>query len=170
MRLHIFILLFFILIASCASVRTAEECNRLGMQSRSAGDIEGAIKYHKCAVTKEPENVEYVNNLGRAYFKARDYKNAALMFSKAAGIKLNDTAILKNLGAALGYTHEYARSASAYLKAIELNPLDYRAYFELAIVYAMEGSMDKAYDIYNKLNDLEPDQAGELLKILHGPR
>ena len=105
-------------------------------------EFESAIKSLKCAIFKELDIYEYSNNLGRAYFKARDYDSAASMFSKAAEVNPTDSAVYMNLGAALGNVKEYDRSVASYLKAIELNPLEPRAYYELAIVYIQAGTMD----------------------------
>ena len=108
---------------------------RMGQLLEQIRNFEGAITFYTQAFSLEPDNntVWYFinNNLGfclnhfNHYAEAESYCRAAI---KIDPLKQN---AYKNLGISLEGQGEYTRAAELYIKAVEINAADPRAYYLL---------------------------------------
>lgn len=112
------------------------------------------------------------NGLGNLYRRKRDYENARLAYQQAYGVNKNikfDTeppvviAIHEDqktasywidLGKILFKRGAYGKAASAFQKAVQLEPTDGHAYSYLARILTAQGQYEEAISLYRKCIDL----------------
>ena len=117
------------------------------------------IGFTEATSTPENKNINY--NLAYAYFKLKEYEQAALNFQKFVDgnkddkVRLNDAYL--RLGDSYFVTTKYWPAMDAYNKAIELKGVDadYAA-FQKAISYGFVARNDKKIDDLNKFVNAFP--------------
>ncbi len=105
---------------------------------RQNGNIERAIAEYRVLSTTFPANESPYQALGKLYIEAGDYTAAKPVLRHTIEL-INDSYSYKWLGAIL-VNESDSRSAIPYLKkAVQLNPVDYQASYNLSGAYFLNG-------------------------------
>lgn len=94
-----------------------------------------------------------INSVNRNYEAAEKNINKALALDDGNALIISKAAEIARNGGRLDKNTEYL------LQAIKLNPLEYRYYYNLGIVYMWLGRWDEAYDAIEKYLYFRPDAA-----------
>lgn len=101
-------------------------------------------------------------NLGFAYARKGDTKEAVREYRKALQYDPEDKDIHYNLGYLLSKQHRYKEAIEEYKKALAGSPQDKEVYFNLALIYTTalkdKKASDEYYQKYLKLSLDEPPQ------------
>lgn len=135
-----FILLFFILTLFVPMVSASnEEISKLIMQGNKSleeNKSEEALECFNQAQTLDPLDKRIFYNMGRAYYKQKEYEQADKQFSEAATSsdkKLRSQA-LYNMGNSLFQQKKLGESVQAYTEALKDNPDDLDAKYNIELV------------------------------------
>jgi Flp pilus assembly protein TadD len=96
--------------------------NDKGYRMACAGDLDGAIREYKRAVSIHPDYPLAYNNLGMALWNKRQPKQAVQAFQKAVSIDPNDWRGHSNLGNALAAVGNLDLAIAAYTHALSIDP------------------------------------------------
>ena len=107
-----------------------------------------AIKYEK-------ENYDLYYNLGIAYTHLNDFKNAKIVYEKAAEISHFECKASFNLGKIALIYNDLDNAESYFTKAIYGEEVEAMSYYELAKVYMFKKDKEKAIIFLQKSIDLE---------------
>lgn len=150
--------LSFSLLTGCS--KSAKKLNSLGIEAFNNSDYYLAVDNFKEAVDKEPENVEYLINLGMAQLELKDYENAYKSFYVALSLDNTSREAYRGMGMVSYYSGEYSQAIGAFKKIIEqagenyddvtLEALQY--YASLEIYYQDYAVALDCYDILVKHN------------------
>lgn len=140
------------------------------------------------AIELEQENSDALKALGFFYFKNRNFSKALIFYEKA--LKLQPTSIespwarpsmrlktdlfsrqdyslYNNLGCIYGELNKFREAEKSFQRAIEFEPLNARAYLNLAYLYTKEKKLNQAIAAYQTVLHLNPEtQVLEKLNIL----
>ncbi|MCK9168914.1 MAG: tetratricopeptide repeat protein [Treponema sp.] len=97
-------------------------------------DIDMALKLFTQAYNQDKNNFEANNNLGSAYLKKEDYKNAILYFQNALKLDPGNNVVRSNLAQTFAGDGQYDNAKTSYLELIKLDNNNWDAYIELAKV------------------------------------
>jgi tetratricopeptide (TPR) repeat protein len=97
-------------------------------------DIDMALKLFTQAYNQDKNNFEANNNLGSAYLKKQDYKNAVLYFQNALKLDPGNNVVRSNLAQTFAGDGQYDNAKTTYLELIKLDNNNWDAYIELAKV------------------------------------
>ncbi len=102
----------------------AAQSNEKGLRQARKGDYQTALTYFLGAAGRAPDNAEFANNVGFAYYKLGDYDNAVTWLYKTTEIDPNRAVAYLNLGDALVKLnqHREPHAREAYKKYLELAP------------------------------------------------
>ena len=138
----ILFLSFFILCALFVSESLADQNNsadkliQLGNELGDKGDFQGAIKYYKQAIKKDPNNPRAYFMLGYIFGKIKDYDQAIDNFSISIKIDPNYARTYAMRGAAWIRKGNCGKAIDDYGKSIELYPSFEEAYNAKAWILA----------------------------------
>ncbi len=102
-----------------------------------------------------------INSVNRNYAAAEKNINRALALDDGNSLIISKAAEIARNGGRLDKNTEYL------LQAIKLNPLEYRYYYNLGIVYIWLGRWDEAYDAIEKYLYFRPEAAVQHAMIAH---
>jgi Flp pilus assembly protein TadD len=114
-----------------------------GLDALKAGEIRFAIELLEQVSISAPEFEHVFTNLGLAYFKQKNYDDAALALHRAIKSDPNDAIAYNHLGIIKRLQGQFDSARQTYQKAIQIDNTYASAYLNLGILY----------DIY--LQDLE---------------
>lgn len=97
-------------------------------------EIDTALQLFLKAYAQDKNSFEANNNLGSAYLKKQDYKNAVLYFQNALKIEPKNTTVLSNLAQTFAGDSQLDNAKTTYLELIRQDPKNMDAYIELAKV------------------------------------
>ncbi len=100
---------------------------------------EAESKYRK-AISKSPQQMEGVYNLGNAHYRSEDYQEASQRFlqtQKLATSNENRHKAFHNLGNSLMKKKDYPRAVEAYKNALRNNPKDDETRYNYALAKAL---------------------------------
>ncbi|MFO8047456.1 MAG: VWA domain-containing protein [Desulfosudaceae bacterium] len=105
---------------------------RQGRQAYEQGEYEKALKHFIEAQLKDPENPRLLYNIGDAYYKNKEYQEAARHFQDALKQAEDDEAslrrnILYNLGNTRFKQHDFKAAIDFYKQALDLDETDQQA-------------------------------------------
>lgn len=122
---------------------SAENLILRGNELGDKGDFEGAIKYYKKAIKKDPNNPRAYFMLGYIFGKIKDYNRAIDNFSISLKIDPNNATTYAMRGAAWIRKGNCGQAIDDYGKSIEINPSFEKAYNAKAWILAT--CMDDKY-------------------------
>jgi tetratricopeptide (TPR) repeat protein len=113
----------------------ARAWNNLGLDHDLLGKGSAALTCVKKAVDLDPDNSEYLVNLGNVYYNAKKFKEAVDVFSKL--VDQDPAAVFgwTGLGRSLNQTRRFKEAADAYEKAIALVPDQSDLHLLVAVIY-----------------------------------
>ena len=114
----------------------AKRANEAGLEHLAKGEIEQAAKAFERALTADVEFGPAHNNLGRVYFKQKDWYKAAWEFEYAGKLLPKHAAPRNNLGLVFEEVGQLDRAVEYYREAVNLDPenIQYRSNLCRALV------------------------------------
>jgi spermidine synthase len=100
---------------------------------------------------------------GQIAYAGRDYNKAGQVLGEAFSSNKDDMTIRYNLQVVLGLTQENQQEEITQLEKqlkqkLRQNPQDAEAYFQLAVIYEMQGELDKSADAAEESLNYNPNQ------------
>jgi Flp pilus assembly protein TadD len=114
----------------------------------------GAIPYLKVAVKIKPNEADYLHQLGLAYRRTRDLKQAEHYMLKAAAIK-EGAKLAFDLGVLYRRKGKPFKAIERYEKAIRLDPKLAAAHWDVAHMYKQARRIDDAIKAYERYVELK---------------
>ncbi len=145
---------------------------RDGNEAFEKGDFEKAVVYYQQAIADDPQNPVAYFNLGDAYYRLKNFPEAAKAFEQAT---ISEDARLKqwayyNLGNTYFQMQQYQKAVNYYQKALQLNPQDFDSKFnlELALQRLREQNQQQSQQQQqqNQSPKIEPSEFAKRLKAL----
>ncbi len=132
-----------------------------------AKNYAAAIAYYQDLLKTEPENSDFHNGLGIAYFnraqeskdaaKRADFKSAAEEYGKAFALKPSSTDLGFNAALSFQYAGELALAEGAWRAVLKQTPDDPEALSSLGATLAEMQKFDEAAQVLNRAVNLKPD-------------
>jgi uncharacterized protein (TIGR02466 family) len=121
-----------------------------GLVAHQRGRHQQAVDLIGQAVSQNPGNPGYQNNLGEAYRALRRFAEAIGCYRKALQIQPGDTNALNNLGLALHHSHRFDEAESALSEALQLAPTDPEIRVNIGNLYRDRGDLSGAAGFYRQ--------------------
>lgn len=99
----------------------------VGQEAEAEEEYKKAIERYKKFLSTNSKDPEAHYNLGQAYAGLHLYTEAVREYRQATRLKSDDSDMYYDLGMALSKLANYDEAVSAFLKAIEIDPQNYRA-------------------------------------------
>ncbi len=128
-----------------------------GNELFQAGKFEEAAQAYKEAISKEPEEPAYLNNLGICYTKLERYEEAIEAFRTMLQIRPESYVANRSLGELLGLQKRYEEALPYFAKASEISPEDPEAFYNLGACLMNVQDYDRAQAAFLKAKELKPD-------------
>lgn len=116
----------------------------LGARLEARGDRAGVIRAYRQALERDPDDVQALISLGNALRGNSqgegDPQGGLRFLSRAVALEPTNTAALNGQGLCLWYLGRHAEAAKVFRDALQVDPLDEVAYFNLANVLKAAGS------------------------------
>jgi tetratricopeptide (TPR) repeat protein len=129
----------------------------LGDTRRDAGDNTGALAAYREALQISPAYIEVWEEVGKLYFGAKKFSEAAEAFQRAVDIDASFANNWFNLALASRRAGDPSRSRDAFRRYLSLKPEDFEARLRLADVLKQLGERDAALKEYQAV--LEASEA-----------
>jgi tetratricopeptide (TPR) repeat protein len=120
---------------------------------------EEAAKSYKEAISKEPDEPIYFNNLGIVCLKLEKLDEVIKVYKKMLEIQPNSYSANKMLGETFGFKQEYREALPYFQKAVKLSPDDPDAFFSLGACLMNTGASSQALEAFIRAIGLKPDYA-----------
>ncbi len=108
-----------------------------------------AAEFFQMFVSRADDDAQAMNNLGGAYYLAGDFSSAARAWDESLAIKPTRSAY-SNTGTMYFYLGEFQKAADRYARAVDLAPLDYRLWGNLADAYYYTDNLKQVADVAYK--------------------
>jgi superkiller protein 3 len=133
----------------------------LGTVMQQQGNFAGAVAALRQALVYAPNAPEIHNSLGNALQKTGDVESARAEFQEAARlnkIKSNQQAAMfaMNTGLAKLKEGKLDEAIEGFQKAVELDPINAQAYYNLAKAFQKKGQTEAARIAEQKARELDP--------------
>jgi superkiller protein 3 len=144
---------------------SAEEYFTKGLNAQENGFNELAIEYYQKAINIDPNDADAYGNMGIAYAKLEDYREAIKCYQKVIAIDPNLAAAYGNMGSAYYYLKNYREAIRCFQKAITIDPNDAMAYKSLGNAYYNLEDYREAIRCFQKAIDLDPNYVGAYVNM-----
>lgn len=114
------------------------------------------LTFYKKNLKYLPQNSNLYTNLGNAYMKIGNKKEAIKMFKKAVKLDSKNAVAYNNLGVSYSKIGKSLEAITFYKKAIEAKPTYIKAYSNLGVEYAKVGKTKEAIRIFKKAIKMNP--------------
>ena len=119
-----------------------------------------AISSFEKHLDNNPEDSRTLNNIGFAYYKQGNLKNAEAYCRQAVKADDKYSVAYNNLGIALYHQEKYEGAKKNFEKAIELNPLYAKAMINLGLIYLQAGDKKTSKEWYQKAKAADKEYVG----------
>ncbi len=137
-------------------------------------NIDMALQLFTQAYNQDKNNFEANNDLGSAYLKKKDYKNAVFYFQNALKLDPNNNVVRSNLAQTFASDGQYDNAKTTYLELLRLDNADWDAYIELAKVCMslQDNPSAEKYLLYvqSKQSSYRKDEVDKLLTAAGGTK
>ncbi len=123
--------------------------NAMGAFLFDHGRYQEAAEFFQMFVSRADDDAQAMNNLGAAYYLAGDFSRAARTWDESLAIKPTKSAY-SNTGTMYFYLGEFQKAADRYARAVNLAPLDYRLWGNLADAYLYTDNLKQVADVAYK--------------------
>jgi len=116
---------FFIVISLSFTVpddKDSVSLNDRGMEELVKGNPSAAIDYFIKAISADPSQKHFYNNLASAYMRSGDYSKAEVYLKKSIALDENYARALSNMSITLFHLGRYRESYSFYLRSMKADP------------------------------------------------
>jgi predicted O-linked N-acetylglucosamine transferase (SPINDLY family) len=123
------------------------------------GKLDDALIGYQRAITLNPNDPEYYNNMGILLEKREEFDDAIISYNKALSIKPDYVEANYNLGNAFKKLGEIEAATFYFKKAISYNANYTQAYNNLGNILHQEGRIDEAIRMFQKAISINPSLA-----------
>jgi len=128
---------------------------RLGILLTRQGDQKKAIEAFQRATGIEPQKLEAQLGLAQAYFRSSQFQECLLVLKRLPNLDSTPEA-LNLFGATLSKVGEQGKAETVLRRAIEQDPQNHDAYYNLALVLLKKESTTEAITVFQKAVALFP--------------
>jgi tetratricopeptide (TPR) repeat protein len=128
-----------------------------GKICEARGDIDGAIREYREAISHDARDVDTLCCIASGYVKKGDYKKGVDYYLKAQKVNPWREDILLNLGIACTELKQYDRAVHILLEALRANPFNEETRFQLGKAYCGTGNLKQAIKQTQKALETSPD-------------
>jgi Flp pilus assembly protein TadD len=139
---------------------------RLGLCYERISEPEQALEHYLKAVELNPNLAVAHNNLGAVYNRMEKYEMAVPHLKQAVQLNPKQATAYNSLAHAYNRLKQYADAATSAKEAVRLSSRDADAVFNLGFAYGKLGQKTRAQDQVKKLENLNPQLARQLQKVL----
>ena len=129
------------------------------------GKIDLADKIYVEVLSQDPENYTANQLHGIALCQKTKYKDALPYLEKAYAMNQNNYEVNNNLGLAYKGLHSFDKSKKYFLNAIEIDPENFRAYFNFANLLTDNEYCDEAINHFSIASEKKPDFTDPLERL-----
>ncbi len=131
---------------------SAQRANNQGLEHLDKGELEAAQRAFESALVADVEFGPAHNNLGKVFYRQRDWYKAAWEFEYASRLMPRHAEPRNNLGLVLEEAGELDRAVDQYRQAVSLDPkpIVYRANLARALVRRGERT-DEVYRLLDEI-------------------
>ncbi|HEY2900428.1 MAG TPA: tetratricopeptide repeat protein [Polyangia bacterium] len=122
-----------------------------------------AEKQHRAAVTRDPNNAAYLNNLGFSLFLRGKFQDAIQFYSQATRLTPTNRRLRTNLGFALAARGDFRRASHEF--DMGGSPAESRN--NLGFAYERHGDLKNAFDMYSEAARLDPSSVKVHTNLVH---
>ncbi|MDC0222216.1 tetratricopeptide repeat protein [Gammaproteobacteria bacterium] len=122
-------------------------------------NLDGAIKAMEKAQELEPEDINYMANLGGVLREAKRISEAISILERAAELDPKNISIWTNLGATFQQDENISKAKAAYGKALAINPKSSRISNNLGIIAKDDRDWVSALGYFEDALEVDPDYA-----------
>jgi serine/threonine-protein kinase len=147
--------------AICAALRprTPLPHSTLGAALWRAGDLDGAIRACRHALTLKPETMMAHFNLGCALFDKGDTAGALAAWRRGLVLRPRYAGLHYQVGQALRQQGDLAGAVVSYRRVVDLDPDNARGHLNLGVCLQGLGRLDEALASYRRAIHLDPKWA-----------
>ena len=131
--------------------------NLLCLAYNNKGNFLKAIDIMNDALRQNPNNVDFLNNLGMSYAKIYKYKEAEEFYKKGLNIDKNNNQILNNLANLKKDLDKADEAVDIYNKILSRQPNAMAAIYNLANLYNTMGEFEKSKKLFFDILKLRSD-------------
>lgn len=139
--------------------------NFMGLISYELINNNDAEKYFRYALTLQPDNDNFLNNLGLSLVANGNLERAVECYKRAIELNPGEADYYNNLGTAYAESGQYEKAFEEYNKTLEIEPGKKETIRNIAFIYLMEGNFQKGWELYEIARENLP--AKVVLKNIH---
>ncbi|NCC23599.1 MAG: tetratricopeptide repeat protein [Deltaproteobacteria bacterium] len=133
-----------------------------GMDSGAMTDVAA----HMAMLQEDPRNMEALLNLGVAFMRMEAWDRALVFWNRALDVDPKNRMALNQKGVALFQMDRHEEGAQAFGELVALDPDDYRAHYNLAIVHKYYlNDPTAAREHFQAVVRIEPEEPGLLEEV-----
>jgi arylsulfatase A-like enzyme/Flp pilus assembly protein TadD len=153
--------------------RDPETLDALGVSLAENGDLAQARTAFLQALEVDPSNADVLSHLGTLSLREKDAAAARDWFEKALGKNPRLPGTLTSLGTALVQLGDDQRALASWKEALDLDPEQYDALFNLAVLTGRHRQFDQARRYLERFvaqapRDRYPEEVAEAKRLLRG--
>ncbi len=130
---------------------------RIGDAYYLAGNIQEAINYYKASITIAPYSLDFLNKLGSAYIKQKEYTKAKKIFENILQENPKYYVALSNLGFTYLNLGNREKALQFYNQALAINPDYQQAILNKVGIYILNNEIYQARKTLIELIERDPD-------------
>lgn len=130
-----------------------------GLRAYHAGDKAAARTAFTDATTANPDMIMAHSMLGDLYREDKEYTKAAQQYDLLTKLDPYTANNFYRLGVALHLIPQLQEAATAYLKALDLDPKDWKTNMNLGLVYMVLGDKESSLKYARRAASISPDSA-----------
>ena len=138
MKTKIILLIILLGLGTSLLSQTDRKFNRKAYKAMEDGNYNEAILNYQKALKENPEQLEYSNNLGHAYYRNQNYESAAesyVEYAQKPGVTRAEQ--FHNLGNAFLQAGNYDKSIQSYIESLKIDPESDDTKYNLSMAQAM---------------------------------
>ena len=137
-----------------------------GILARDSQRVDEAIKDFQEVIKLNPRLTGARLELGLLYYKQHKFDEEATEYQEILKINPDDTDALYDLAWNLESHGKYEEAIVMYEKALALDREDTETLYQLGLSYLAQGDKDKARELCDRLEKLDPGNAGLLRRLI----